>query len=300
MKDHQHREGLLTLARSLCCEITPLPTSTSPVLVPLDGIRAVIFDIYGTLLVSGSGDVGTLLSGCAPEAAAAALGAGAIDERLATPEAVPGLLDVHIREAHEEAKQGGVTYPEVEIREIWRSALEDLKAIRVLPHNTEKGAIERVAMAYECGVNPVWPMPGLDMVLSGLRDAGVPLGIVSNAQFYTPLVFEALTGCDLEEAGFLPDLCTWSYLQGQAKPSPALFQPVVNALHARGIEPGEAVYVGNDMLNDIAAARQAGMKAVLFAGDERSLRLREDDERCQDITPDAIITELSQLPELIA
>ena len=62
---------------------------------------------------------------------------------------------------------------------------------------------------------------------------------------------------------------------------------------------GETVYVGNDMLNDIYCARQAGCKTVLFAGDQRSLRLRENDERCLAIQPDAVITSLSQLVEII-
>ena len=154
-------------------------------------------------------------------------------------------------------------------------------------------------MAYECGVNPVWPMPGLDRTLAKLRTGSLALGIVSNAQFYTPIIFEALTGSVPEEAGFLPDLCAWSYLLGEAKPSPALFAPVGEALRSRGIKPREAVYVGNDMLNDVATARQAGMKTVLFAGDRRSLRMRDKDPRCAGTRPDAVITELAQLPDLL-
>ena len=69
--------------------------------------------------------------------------------------------------------------------------------------------------------------------------------------------------------------------------------------HQYGISPEETLYVGNDKLNDIWPAAQLGLKTALFAGDQRSLRLREDDTRCSDLEPDLIITKLSQLPDLI-
>ena len=38
--------------------MAPVPTGTSSTGVPLQNIRAVLFDVYGTMLVSGSGDIG--------------------------------------------------------------------------------------------------------------------------------------------------------------------------------------------------------------------------------------------------
>jgi putative hydrolase of the HAD superfamily len=102
------------------------------------------------------------------------------------------------------------------------------------------------------------------------------------------------------EIGFDPDLCAWSFQLLEAKPSPNLFCGVVERLqHQYGISPEETIYVGNDKLNDIWPATQLGLKTALFAGDQRSLRLREDDTRCSNLEPDLIITELSQLPNLI-
>jgi putative hydrolase of the HAD superfamily len=74
----------------------------------------------------------------------------------------------------------------------------------------------------------------------------------------------------------------------------------VERLHQQyGILPEDTLYVGNDMLNDIWPAAQCGLKTSLFAGDQRSLRLRETDPRCSDLEPDVIITKLSQLPHII-
>jgi putative hydrolase of the HAD superfamily len=49
------------------------------------------------------------------------------------------------------------------------------------------------------------------------------------------------------------------------------------------------------MLNDIYPARKAGFTTALFAGDKRSLRLRQDDPRCANISADLVITDLYQL-----
>ena len=57
----------LSLKRSLqkllrpSAELSPLPTGVKASGEPLDGIKGVVFDIYGTLLISGSGDVGTAI-----------------------------------------------------------------------------------------------------------------------------------------------------------------------------------------------------------------------------------------------
>jgi putative hydrolase of the HAD superfamily len=55
--------------------------------------------------------------------------------------------------------------------------------------------------------------------------------------------------------------------------------------------------VGNDMLKDIWPAARLGCKTALFAGDRRSLRLREDDERCRELEPDLVVDDLSQLAQ---
>jgi len=49
------------------------------------------------------------------------------------------------------------------------------------------------------------------------------------------------------------------------------------------------------MLNDIYPAQKVGFQTALFAGDKRSLRLRNDDPRCKNLKPDLVITDLIQL-----
>jgi len=49
------------------------------------------------------------------------------------------------------------------------------------------------------------------------------------------------------------------------------------------------------MLNDIQPSGELGFRTALFAGDERSLRLREGDRRVENVSPDLIITDLRVL-----
>ena len=46
----------IQIIRELSREMKPIPTSCDPVLPSFPGIRAVIFDVYGTLFISSCGD----------------------------------------------------------------------------------------------------------------------------------------------------------------------------------------------------------------------------------------------------
>lgn len=263
------------------------PTGVDPVLPKLPGVRAVVFDVYGTLLVSGSGDISLASEGSREDAACDAL--LAVFPELRPPENdQPIVTALHgaIRQSHADSASD---HPEVEIRVVWQSVLGQLGV------EASGDQVEKLAIEYECRVNPIWPMPALSETLEGLRDAGRGLGIVSNAQFFTPLAFEPLSGKSLAGWGFDPKICVWSYEHREAKPGTFLYERCVEALAEQGIEPGEALFVGNDLRNDVWPAQQVGMRAALFAGDERSLRLREDDPRLAAVTPDAVVTRLDQL-----
>jgi putative hydrolase of the HAD superfamily len=243
---------------------------------PLSGIGTVIFDVYGTLFISAAGDIGS-----------------AGDEPRRPPdnanlEELRSYFRGEVLKRHG-ALRGKTAYPELRVEEIWADFLAQHRH-RV----TDEG--RELALRYELAVNPVYPMPGAEETLRILRDRGIRLGLISNAQFFTPLLFEAFFGAPPEGLGFDRSLLIYSFEMGEAKPSPALFAPAVRRLLARGLKPENALYVGNDMLNDIFAAKQAGFKTALFAGDRRSLRLREGDRRIRGLRPDRVIRKLKDVP----
>jgi putative hydrolase of the HAD superfamily len=291
---------LVDRIRELSRPQEPLPTDEEARPGPLPGLRAVLFDIYGTLFISGSGDVGTATARDSAAAAAEAFACCGFGGDLAAAAArVEALMPETIRRHHARAVERGVRNPEIEIRAVWPEILAQLQSAAGLTAAADRAAVERLAVEYECRVNPVWGMPGTAEALAALRAQGLRLGIVSNAQFYTPLSFRALFGESVEQAGFEPDLVSWSFCVGEAKPSEAIFAGPLERLAAAGIRPAEVAYLGNDMLNDVWTARAVGCRTILFAGDRRSLRRREDDDRCRDLRPDAVLTDLAQLPAAV-
>ncbi|MBN2218542.1 MAG: HAD family hydrolase [Pirellulales bacterium] len=284
--------------RGLARPIEPIPTGETPRLVRLPGIRAVLFDLYGTLLVSGSGDVGTQAA-ASDAAMAEALAAMGIQLSVPPGDALECLYRM-IRARHDELRESGRDWPEIDVREVWSRVLDELvKAGGLDPEAREGIDVVRLAVEYEARANPAWPMPGARECLAALGEHRMLLGIVSNAQFYTLELLEAIFGCRAEPLGFNPALQFYSYQHGWGKPSRRLFEMAAGELSARSIEPAAAVYVGNDMLSDIVAARDVGFHTALFAGDARSLRRRADDPRVGGVEPELVLTQLDQLMECI-
>jgi len=289
-----NRADLIQRINRLSAPLPPLPTDMSPSIVPLQKIRCVIFDVYGTMLVSGSGDIG-LGSGEDAAALADAMRAAGISQGGAdSGRHGVELLRQQIDHVHEQKRASGVDFPEVEIRSIWRHVLDVLAREQGTDQTFTDQTIESLAVEYECRVNPVWPMPHLEQTLTRLQQSDLTLGIVSNSQFCTPLLFEALLGRSTDELGFDPNLCAWSYLAGCAKPSKHLYEPVDKALRSGSIDPNQVLYVGNDMRKDIGPANSIGWHTALFAGDQRSLRLETGQEQSNS-GPSLTLTGLDQL-----
>jgi putative hydrolase of the HAD superfamily len=292
-------EAYYDLIQSLSQPLQPIETGMEPKLQLNGPVKAVLFDVYGTLLISGSGDVGTAAGNLPGESLTHAIGAAGLTVNRDLEENGPGLLRSIIEGSHAASKKKGIEFPEVDMDGVWSDFLIAGKA-RGWWKKTNKVDVPELAIHYECLANPVWPMPSAWVSVEKIQQQGLRLGIVSNAQFYTPIIFEVLIGESLESLGFEAERCSWSYRLGEAKPSMNMFRDPLAALAQAGIPPSEVVYVGNDMLKDIWTAKQCGCQTVLFAGDQRSLRLREDDERCKGLLPDAIVTHLDQLPELLS
>ncbi len=285
--------SLVTRIANLSRPLEPVATGLAPRVLPLDGIRAVLFDVYGTLVISASGDIAagednedsTSFRAALEQAGLAALPQDAYGRG-------PARLAEAIRASHARSRARGIEYPEVDIVAMWAEVLAGMGDGLA----ADASALRVAAVEYECRDNPVWPMPGAAATLTALRERGLRLGIVSNAQFYTPLMLHALLGATPEQFGFLPEICAWSYQHGEAKPATGLYERVLRVLaNEHGIRSEQVLYVGNDQLKDIWPADSLGCRTALFAGDRRSLRVREDDERCRHIEPDLVITELTQL-----
>jgi len=275
--------------------LDPVATLEVPSIRKLESLKAVVFDIYGTLFISGCGDISLIQKEDRSPSLCAAL---ATSGYTVLDETAPwSATFMESMESFREMRlQQGIEFPEVRIEEVWQTFISTAQSRSWLSGN---GNLHLAIVDYECRVNPCWPMPHLQMLLETLQKRGIPLGIVSNAQFYTPLLFSSFLGTTPESSGFINDYCVWSYKEREGKPSRNLYQTLKNALKEDGISPGDVLYVGNDLRNDIWPAQELGFHTALFAGDNRSLRWRRDDPSVRDVRPDMVLTDLTQVLDVI-
>ncbi|MGL4399316.1 MAG: HAD family hydrolase, partial [Luteolibacter sp.] len=259
----------LSPARILSAPLTPdrfhfLLTALKPAPVLPKACRAVIFDIYGTLLIAPPG-------GAQPDPFADPVLRDILRSFHHTPPTSPS-SELHAAVLRHHAA-AGVEFPEIDLRVLWREILH-------LPSGTDTTALVE---ALEAAWHPARPMPGAEQVIGTLARSGLSLGLLSNAQSNTLTALGGIS--DL----FAPELTILSYQHGIAKPSPALYQILTDRLAGRGISPAETLFVGNDPLHDILPAAAAGFQTALFTG-------HPDSRRPGECFPDLVFT---KWPELI-
>jgi putative hydrolase of the HAD superfamily len=282
----------------LSSPLEPIGTGAEPRLKKLENIRLLAYDFYGTLFLSGVGDIGVDDGSFDEDVLIETFESSGI--RIKNKEAAAKGFSVYndvVETKIREFRQAGIEYPEPDIREVWLAVLKIMQSEELIVVDDEKKISEQLSVEFEARMNPVWPVPGVIETLHYFKEKGLPQGIISNSQFYTPVVLEALTGQSLDELGFSGGLLHWSFEEKQKKPGLAFYRNFINKINRfdDSLEPEHVLYIGNDMLKDVYPAYETGMKTALFAGDERSLKWRRGDVRCKNLEPDLVITELSQL-----
>jgi putative hydrolase of the HAD superfamily len=282
----------------------------------LHDIRAVIFDVYGTLVNywrPGLHEIEErphfLQEACREVADRFSFTEYLIEM---DPEAAPEktLYDLYcglLALSHEKAAKKGALHHEVKIEAIWNLIVLMLKRRGYDPEVTgisiEEDFGRYIGFAYNFFSLGRGLYPGVVGALEKLKQNGMTLGIVSNAQFYTPidltLFIRDQTGGRIDDANelFDPDLCFYSYEYNTAKPDLLLFQKLYDALYEYQILPSQTVYVGNDLLIDIAPAQKAGMKTAFFSGDAQSSYLHGKEN---EIIPDITFTAWEELPHKLS
>ena len=183
-------------------------------------IRGVLFDLDGTLIDS------------APDLAAAA-------NRLRADHGMPPLPLAALRPMVGSGARGMVGV-----------------AFGVTPSDARFETLRDAFLAhYKQGLlESTQPFEGVEALLRGLEDAGIPWGIVTNkaTRFTTPIV----AGLGLAQRA---TVVVCGDTTPHAKPHPA---PLLEAASVLGLAPGQVVYVGDD-LRDVQAARAAGMAMIV-------------------------------------
>lgn len=212
-------------------------------------IRALIFDIYGTILEVGAPppDADARWQKLFHDLFHAEPAMSRLDFSVACSKVIARL--------HEAARVLGIPRPEVG----WPSVVaEVLPGLRTLSSKDQSEFLYRqIQTGHTTRVSPA-----AAAALRLMKERQYLLGIASNAQDYT--LRELQEGLSPHALGmdlFDQDLCFWSFKNGFSKPDPHVFQVLTARLGARGIAPTETLMIGDRLDNDIVPARAHGWQS---------------------------------------
>jgi putative hydrolase of the HAD superfamily len=119
--------------------------------------------------------------------------------------------------------------------------------------------------------------------LEALKVSGYRMGLVSNVTLLPSLMREDLRKLGLD--AYL-DASVFSSEVGVRKPDPRIFREALERLAA---DPTETAFVGDRRIDDVSGSQAVGMRGI------QTRQFRQETEP-QDVTPDAIVDSLSELP----
>lgn len=213
--------------------------------------RAVFFDLYGTLIDIRTDEddpwVYATLAGYL-----AYWGVSITPEELARE--YRSRVRIHLQ-------QNSARFPEVDVAVVFREIMTAYRRTRTNDDRGDLDTTETIAAAVLFRIltrRHFTTVPGVHPVLERLR-CMYRLGLISDAQW-------VFTEPELEIADlarFFP-VRVLSSRVGVKKPSP---QPFIQAMRALEVTPEASLYVGDNPPRDLAGARSAGMRCVIFRGE---------------------------------
>jgi FMN phosphatase YigB (HAD superfamily) len=285
------------------------PVKARPHLVRLPEIRAVLWNVYGTLLAI---PLGELLF----EHPQAFIMSNALDKTIhefkmwASMSRKPGQPSDYMLEIYKqillENKSGpaGERFPDAASDRLWEIILKRLLQKDYKFDTNFFGALNeysrKVAYFFHASLQGTACYPGAAEAVRHLSASGVVQGLLGEGQCFTEV--QVARGLRAQDASLSPpwgDNVTLSYECRGRKPSERLFRLALERLQARDITPGEVLHLGCRIKEDIVPARRLGMKTALFAGDKASLQATQEQLKDANSRPDILLTELTQLLDVI-
>ncbi len=196
------------------------------------------------------------------------------------------LRDEYYRLMDAQRSASAEEYPEFDAVALWREFLERRpEACSALPQEKLRVLPLVLAEMYR-GISRfrLRLYPEVRNILDDLAKR-YKLAALSDAQ--SAWAVPELRALDLDRY-FNPIIISGDY--GFRKPDPRIFRAALNGL---GLEPREALFVGNDMFRDVFGAKQLDLKTIYFSSNQG----RNRSERAE---PDYIIQHFAELPQAIA
>jgi FMN phosphatase YigB (HAD superfamily) len=290
----------------------PDPPKVRPHVEPVEGVRAVLWTVYGTLLAIPDGELRF-------EVENDFVMNVALDKTIhefkmwGSMSRKPGQPAEYMREIYRKALDeqrlapAPDKYPELLGEKIWEGIIKKLFQKDYQFDAGFYGAIneyaKKVAYFFHASLQGTGAYPNAAAAVKVLADAGIAQGLLADGQCFTPTqLARGLAAQDetvrLDEV-IPPAHRVVSYQHRARKPSDLMFQAAVEAMAGRGFEPHEVLHVGSSLPRDVGPAKKWGMRTALFAGDRASLVATADQLKDPQYRPDALLTDLDQVAQLV-
>lgn len=288
------------------------PPKVRPHLPHLEGVRAVLWNVYGTLLAITEGELkfevdNDLLMNVALDKTIHEFKMwGSMSRK-------PGQPADYMREIYKKALDeqrlapSEDKNPEIRSERIWESIIKKLFQKDYKFDAGFFGSLtdysRKVAYFFHASLQGTGCYDNAATAVRSIAGRGVLQGLLTDGQCFTPTHLARGLSRQDESAKFdeliAPDLRVLSCEHGARKPSDTMFQAAAEALSSHGIEPSEVLHIGSSLPRDIAPAKKWGMRTALFAGDRASLVASPDQLKDPQYRPDALLTDLAQVGDLL-
>ncbi|MEQ9412104.1 MAG: HAD family hydrolase [Fuerstiella sp.] len=292
----------------------PKPVKAKPSIDRLPDIKAVLWDVYGTLLRT-------------PDGAFTVFPEQEIYLQVALEKTIhefhmwhsmyrkpgpPWQSMIHQYRDYAErlamaAPQRSGDLTDVSLVHVWRGIIDRLFDKEYSYDEGLYGDVdelsEKVAYFFHCNLQAVEARAGSAAAISELMETGVRQGLLADGQAFTmvQLVRALLREGQLPPIGqVLPGQHNvLSFQLGIRKPSPSLFRQAVAQFEDLGIHPSEILHVSCRLKKDLAPAKAAGMKTALLAAEKTGLEATADLLKDPQIRPDRLLTDISQITSVV-
>jgi FMN phosphatase YigB (HAD superfamily) len=288
------------------------PPRAKPSLKP-QRVKAVFWTVYGTLVAVPTGEL--LFENPQEFVTAAALEKVIKEFKMwQSMSRKPGAPSEYMRELYSKALttlrltgSGAERFPEVQCERVWDDIVKKLfqkeYTYDVGTYGPMHEYIQKIAYFYHASIQGAGPYPGAAEALRALAERNIAQGLLADGQCFT---VGQLQRClkqqdpDLDlDAVIPPSMRIISAALKARKPSDTIFKSALAAAAARGLAPAAVLHVGSNLMRDIAPAKKHGFRTALFAGDRNSLSAIPAQMKDSALRPDALITELPQVVELL-
>ena len=284
-----------------------------PHLKQFQGLKAVVWNVYGTLLSISSGELkfevddNYLMEVALDKTIHEFKMWGSMSRKPGQPSAYMKEILQRVLNEFRLAPTGGERYPEIQAERVWENIIKKLFQKEYTFDAKFYGSLNefsrKVAYFYHASLQGTGCYPGALEALNSVAESGLKQGILGDGQCFTPV--QLLRGLQKQSAGvefdrLIPPGYRWLSAEQKArKPSDTLFRSALRVLEKDGITPGQVLHVGSSLVRDLGPAKKLGLRTGLFAGDKNSLSATTEQLKDPQYRPDVLFTELSQVVQVI-